>query len=109
MELGREGKGIQNLFTISQGRFLFYKRNWGRYIHSDEGITRQAQEGLDVSDAAALNPTLLHGSTVNPVTDILGFQTGEQPCVGIYLFVMYLVFPRGAPEAGKEFRSRCVL
>lgn len=88
MELGREGKGIQNLFTISQGQFLFYKRDWGRYIVTRalpvklKKLARQRRRNLD--------PTLLHGSTINPVTDILGFRTGEQPCVGVYLLAALL-------------------
>lgn len=112
MELGREGKGIQNLFTISQGQFLFYKRDWGRYVVTRalpdklKKLARQRRRNLD--------PTLLHGSTINPVTDILGFRaalrwyiSSRRPSQSF--FVMYFVFPRGAPEAGKESRSRFVL
>lgn len=80
-------KGDPNSFYDFAGSVSILQERLGT-IHSDEGITRQPQEGLDVSDAAALNPTLLHGSTVNPVTDILGFQTGEQPCVGISRFFL---------------------
>lgn len=88
MEMVREGRGIQDLFTNSQGRFLFYKRDWRRYIVTRtlagklKKLARQRRRRLD--------PTLLNGSTINPVTDIPGFETGEQPCVDIYLLAAFL-------------------
>lgn len=115
VELGRKRKRFKLLLRFR--RASFYPTKTLGTIH--RGLARayyyQTSSSLQVSDAAALTPRYIAGAPVNSVTDYFGTTDWKAalrwyiPFAALFsIFFIYLVFSGGAPEAGKNFRSRYV-